>query len=254
MKKTIVSLLYVVIVVAIVFFVWQSQKQGADSSLQQEQGIEQNAAASEQEFNNSGRAKAIEDEADLWMFYEDESAGFSIKYPHDVVFDEDHDDSVLRLIVRSEPIETLEYTIGFDRETALKNREALLRGEYGPGVDWPLDASKNVISVGPYNAQEFMVLARFEVCDVTLERTLYLLTDTHQVRVIVGGPEKAIQQGMPQYFKTDPDNCGAETIWDLEKRGQFYGDLVNGDGSEEAQRWFDVFDQIIGTIEFDRAE
>ena len=46
-------------------------------------GCTQPISDEEKEFNASGRAKAIEDETDLWMFHEDEKAGFSIKYPSD---------------------------------------------------------------------------------------------------------------------------------------------------------------------------
>jgi len=39
-------------------------------------------------------------------------------------------------------------------------------------------------------------------------------------------------------------------IWNFDKQAQFYQDLSQGKGSVVVQEWFDLFDEIISTIEF----
>lgn len=197
----------------------------------------------EQEFNNSGQAKAILSETDMWMFYQDEAAGFSIKYPS-----EDN------LVIESKKIQDLEGTMGFNKETAESNRESLKQGNYGKNVDWPLSVSKQVVNIGPVNAQKFMVVGRFEVCDVVFERALYFIYNDYQVLVKLSVPKKEIIETMPEYFTTDSQNCGEEIIWNFEKQESFYQALENSTGSETANNWFKLFDQIVGTIEFDNQQ
>ena len=84
----------------------------------------------EQEFNDSGRAKAIENETDLWKFYNYDKEGFSIKYP-----------SELSLNIKTTQIDLLDYP-GFGKQEALKNIEDLNQGNYGDDFDWPLEVSK----------------------------------------------------------------------------------------------------------------
>lgn len=205
----------------------------------------------EQEFNDSGRAKAIEDLTDLWMFYEDENAKFNIKYPHDVAFGKKEDGKQLVLTVKSEPIDTLNDTMGYNAETALKNRAALESGGYGDHVDFALEESQKVKQVGEKNAQDFLVLSRFEVCNVTFERKLYFFNADHQIVITLFADPDAIISTSPEFFTTDTKNCGEEKIWDFEKIPSFYQTLVDGKGSETTQHWFDVFDEIVETIEFD---
>jgi len=202
----------------------------------------------EREFNESGRAKAILDETDLWQVYEDAEAGFTIKYPHSVTLNGDDEDS-LRLRVYSDTIEGLEGTMGFNEETARHNVEKLQLGIYGKNVDFPLGVSMKVQSVGDTNAQKFMTLGRFEVCNVTFERTLYFFHNDHQIVITLAGSTSIIESA-PEYFTTDEENCGAEQIWDFEKQEQFYTDLANNKGSDIAQEWFDTFDAIVDTIAF----
>jgi len=204
----------------------------------------------EQEFLDSGRAKAIEDETDLWMFYEDEEAGFEIKYPHDTAFGDAEEGKTLLLTVKSAPIDTLNDTMGYNAETALKNRAALESGEYGDSVDFALEESQNVRNVGGKNAQNFLVLSRFEVCNVTFERKLYFFNNDHQIVITLFADPEAIISASPEFFTTDPENCAEEKIWDFEKVPSFYQTLADGNGPEVVQHWFDVFDEIADTIEF----
>jgi len=97
----------------------------------------------ELEFNNSGRAKAIEGETDLWQFYEDKDTGFTIKYPHNVSLG--RDDRNLALEIEVIKIDDLDYP-SFDKEEVLEDIESLKEGKYGEkyGHDWALPISEKV--------------------------------------------------------------------------------------------------------------
>ncbi|MFA5080815.1 MAG: hypothetical protein WC472_04325 [Candidatus Paceibacterota bacterium] len=201
----------------------------------------------------SDENEQTKNETDLWNVYEDKNAGFSIKYPADVAFGETGGSSLYKLSVESKKIDLLDGTMGFNKETAIKNLESLKNGNYGENVDWPFEASKNVIKVDTVNAQEFIVFSRFEVCNVTFERKLYFFNNNYQVVVTLTGPKKEIMASLPDYFKIDKDNCGEEKVWNFEKQGQLLADLKKSIGSDVALRWFNVFDQIVGTIKFTKS-
>ncbi len=195
----------------------------------------------EQIFLDSGSAKAIESETDLWNVYENEAAGFSLKYSG--LLGED-------FRVEVTPIEELEGAMGYNLATAQLNEVKLAEGKYGEDVDFPIGVSKKVRSLGEINAQEFMVLGRFEICDVTMERKLYFFANGHQVVVTFVVPREELIAAAPEYFVEDTANCGAELIWDFEKQDEFYNSLVAGEGVEVVQDAFERFDEMVGTIEF----
>ena len=236
MKKIIIMMIIAIVVIltAVGYFIY---KEAFSDKISEE----------EKEFNESGRAKAIESETDLWKIYEDKNADFSIKYSGDVLFGDIKTDE-LHLTVSSEKVDTLEGTMGFNKETALKNMESLGKGEYGENVDWPINESKKVRKISDINAQEFMVLSRFEVCSVVFERKLYFFSNNYQVVITLAGPRDEIINNAPEYFTTNKENCGDEKIWNFDKQGQFFENLEKNAGPEAAQEWFNLFDKIAGTI------
>lgn len=207
--------------------------------------------ADEQEFNNSGRAKAIEDETDLWQYFETEAARFGLKFPHDVSRHEPEDEqSDLVLNIGIEAVEGLEGTMGYDEVTARKNLDLLSKREYGKEVDFPFPLSKKVKNLGSVNAQDFMVFGRFEICDARFERVLYFINNGYQVVINLSAKaDKVIAENMG-YFRTDKKNCGDEMIWDLDKWEEFYSTLPESSEDSLTRRWFEVFDDIVDTIEF----
>ncbi len=212
----------------------------------------------EQVFNMSGRAKAIEQESDLWREYSDDRAGFSLKYPGNVepIWSSAGTQYSLRMMVDVQDTSTFEEfaPLGMDTDTVSKNLVALSNGEYGEGVDVPFNASKRVREVSGIYAQDFMVLARFEVCSVLMERKLYFLHNGQQVIITLYGPQEAILQESPEYFTQDTENCGEEMIWNFNKQEDFYNNLKNGTGARKAQEWYDTFDAIVETLEIDDEE
>jgi hypothetical protein len=205
----------------------------------------------ELEFNNSGQAKAVENETDLWQFYENEQSGFSLKYPYNVSMD--NEEGNLSLTIESIKIGDLDYP-GFDKEEILKDIQSLKDGQYGNEYDWALPVSKKVRSLGSLNGQEFMVLSRFEICDATFERKLLFYHNDSRVIVTLKEDRSSIIDNSPEYFTTNEENCQTEKIWDFDKQDQFYQDLAGNKGFFTAQEWFDTFDKIIDTIEIEDTE
>ncbi len=182
--------------------------------------------------------------------YVNEDLGFSFQYPENISININNN-NVLSLSVKSEKINSLNYPMNYNKETAKLDRISLSQGNYGQGPDWPLDISKKVRNIyGPINAQEFMVLSRFEICDVTFERRLIFYYDDHQVIITLYGNKNNIISENPSYFKFDQINCSNQKIWDSSKQNQFYNDLNNNLLSGNAQNWFNLFDNIIETINF----
>lgn len=207
----------------------------------------------ELEFNKSGRAKAIEGETDLWQFYESEEAGFSLKYPHNVVLD--GKDGNLSLTVEVVKIDDLDYP-SFVKEDVLEDIQSLKDGKYGEkyGHDWPLSISEKVRNLGILNGQDYVVLSRFEICDVTFERRLLFYNNDYRVLITLEEAKSNIVDNLPQYFELNEENCGTEAIWNFDKQDQFYKELAAGKSFFTAQEWFDTFDKIVDTIEIAEVE
>jgi len=239
--KNILIILGIIFVLTIVVFLYKQQ-------LFIENFIFSDKSNEEQEVNNDDQIKETEDEIDSWQLYINDEAGFSIKYPQNAVFQGKlEDDLSFNVLVTN--IDNLGYP-GFGEEEALKNMEFLNNGEYGDEFDWPLESSKKVTKVENKNMQEFMVLGRFEICDVVFERKLILYNNDYQIEITLRGDRDKIVESMPQYFKTDSANCEDDKIWDFDKQNEFYQELFQGKGSVVAQEWFDFFDEMVKTIEF----
>lgn len=206
----------------------------------------------EKAFNESGQAKAIEDETDMWKVYEDKEAGISFSYPLDVKLIDSTvnipDPKEKYIGIRTREIGKVENPMDFSKEDDLKNIEALAQGEYGLNFDFALEPSKKVASVGFLFAQDYVVLSRIEVCNVTLERSLLFYHNNKQIIITSVAPIDTLKSTMPEYFALNKENCGEEKVWDLAKQEAFYQTLENQKGSPEIQSWYNQFGQIIEKI------
>lgn len=135
-------------------------------------------------------------------------------------------------------------------EDEMKNIEALAAGNFGLDIDWPYAPSKKARSVGFLFAQDYLVLSRFEVCNVTLERKLLFYHNNQQITITLYAPASKLKASMSDYFAVDTVNCGNEKIWDFNKQGNFYNQLTAGTASPEIQQWYKDFDQITDSIIF----
>jgi len=196
----------------------------------------------------------IEDENGPWNLLNNPEVGFYLQYPSDVIllsgdeYKQDQEKTYLKVDLK--PIGEKINPMDLGPEAEVKNIEALSNGEFGLESDWPLVLSEKVKSVGFLFAQDFMVLGRFEVCDVTLERKLLFYFNNNQITITLFGPVDKLRETMSEYFTNNPENCQEEKIWDFDKQDAFYQTLVNGNGSEEIQKFYDLFDQMAETIVF----
>jgi len=232
-------------------------KKGQGDTPKQENQTEQvqpDLSKEEEEFNNSGQAKAIINESDLWMVYENENAGFELKYPHNVSMEKEEGKMFLSVNIMDIDEMEEEAPLGFGKKMALANQKSLEDKEYGKSVDFQLENSKKVRELSLTNAQEFMVLTRFEVCDVAFERKLYFFNNNQQVVITLKTDKENILKEMPEYFKLNKENCGEEQIWNFDLQETFYNNLVNEVGSKTALEWFKTFDEIVDTIKFEGEE
>lgn len=221
-----------------------------------------NVNDSEKETNqnvNQISESETEDASD-WETYNEGT--FSLKYPSEVVIAEHYlNPNRLTMTINKRWVQELNFPLGYDKETAEKDIQALKEGSFGQHMAFSLEESEKVIEIDGTTAKSFMVLGRFEVCDVTFERTVIFyigegeyLSNYHQIVITLSGPEGVIINSMENYFTTNEANCGDEKIWDLDDestREKFYETLVAGDGSEIAQNWYGTFDKILETIELD---
>jgi hypothetical protein len=222
---------------------------GNNQLAQNEENINGNNKYSEDDFINQGSAKAILDETDLWTFHEDKNTGFNLKYPHDITFNDKNNKNGINLLVEVDKIDSLESTMGYNKETALKNKKSLSDGNFGESVDFPQNVSKKISLVDGVSAQDFLVLSRFEVCNVTFERKLYFFVEDFQVLITLSGPTEGFVDALDDYLAIDTVNCGNQKIWTNDSQNKFYEDLKSVSAPESVQYWYDVFDKIIKTID-----
>lgn len=205
-------------------------------------------------FNESGRAKAIEDETDLWAVYENDVLDIEFKYPMSLTlleadeYNMNSDQSYIKVEITDPDGEGEDEPLMLSSDEMEETMEALEDGKFGLEQDFPIQSSKKVKALGSQNAQDFMVLSRFEVCDVTLERKFAFYQYGQEVVITIFASKDELQSTMPDYFTVDYDNCGDDSIWDHAKQDEFYTALENGDGSNEIQYWFDSIDQMMDTI------
>ncbi len=191
---------------------------------------------------------------DNWKTYNNPDIGFSFKYPANIRFlkeneyKEDSEKAYIKLEIKD--IGKVEDPMDFNMEDAMKNIQALSSGEFGLEHDFPFTPSKTVKTVGFLFAQDFLVLTRFEICDVTLERKLLFYFNNKQILLTLYAPVELLLETMPAYFTTDTNNCGDDLIWNQEKQTDFYNNLKAGNASPVIQKWFNQFDEISETIIF----
>ena len=174
---------------------------------------------------------------DGWQRFENKEAGVAVSYPQDANID-----------IRINRIEGLADTMGFNEQTAKLNRYALSKQSFGEPVDFSLESSQSVVPIGSGFAQDATVLRRFEVCDITFDRVLYFFHRGHQIVVTLSGPTEEIVKESPAFFKTYYPECADDLMWDDDLMDEFYTTIKLGRGGDQAQLWFDTFEDIVETI------
>lgn len=190
----------------------------------------------------------------VWHEYRNDAVGFSFSYPPNAALVEtvNRQYDGLQVTVDTQDIRALpqDGPLNMDKTTAVANRTALASGQYGSDVDMPYPDSRLVRTVaGRVNAQDFIVLGRFEVCSVTFEHKLYFIHKDTQIIITLYGPVATIESEAPGYFTTNTTNCGSELVWDYSKQSDFYQALIHSTlTSPHAQAWQDTFNQLADTV------
>lgn len=177
-----------------------------------------------------------------WKTYTDPNAGFSLKYPSTVLFNEDSKGATkLALNVATEKLsnipEDLPQLMG--RNDAIAEKDRLAKG-----------TGENIAKIGNLNAQESTVLSQFEVCSVLFTRRLTFYPGEYRVILTLSAPKDAVIAAMPEFFTTDKANCGDQKIWDQKNPNNFEKTLINKQGKGIGQEWYDTFGAIVKTITF----
>jgi hypothetical protein len=211
-------------------------------------------SSQEQEFNESGRAKAIESESDMWPLFEDKNTGFTMNYPMNTVL---VDNSSFTLNSEMPQVRITVLDVGekvnpwdLDKEGDQKNIEDLAGGNFGMSGENAVEASKKVAMVANVFGQDLVVLTRIDMCNVTLERKRLFYFNNKKIEVTGFGSVPKVKELMPEYFTTDKANCGAEKVWEQKKLDGFYSQLVNKKAPAEIQDWYDNFDKMMDTVVF----
>lgn len=186
-----------------------------------------------------------------WKTYTSTDNLFSFVYPSEVNISTVsnflpipfHDNE---LYVREQNMDSLtDGTMNYDKDTAIADQKSLQSGDFGEkALDFAVSASQKVINVGGINAKTFMVLGRFVVGDITLERIVILYKNNKQIILNLKGPTRVFISDSPQYFSY------SNRVSSWINTDAFYRALESHKGPPAAQKWYDDFDQILSTFEF----
>jgi len=234
--------------------------------------------------------KTAADNTKTWKVFKDDKIGFSLKYPSDMAekkvsalqtdsetlglkiqhlllpvaqaagippnrykFESDF----LVLDIQTQKIADMDedrpmFGPTYPKETMVSDMEKLARGEYGQSMSRIPKSEKLVRLFNSVYGKTYATMRQFEICDVQLTRQLVFYKNDYAIGVTLqeGNIEKVKTQ-LPQYFTTNPENCGNSLIWKEGQEIQFYDDLENGTigSTTEAGIWYKTFDQILSSIE-----
>lgn len=177
---------------------------------------------------------------DSWKTYTNNEAGFSLKYPSYITLIDQQDPSKIILTITAEKLSDIpeDLPMFMGRDYALKEK-AQLENKKG----------ETDISLGKLNGVTNVVLSRFEVCSVIMDRRLTFYPNDYKVTLTFSAPIESVMTDMPEFFMKDSENCGNQTVWNRESSENFISTLLNNKGKGIAQIWYNTFEEVVGTIE-----
>ena len=224
----------------------------SETAAENETAAEGKTAAETGSMQNEGKAATV--------FYYDSDGEFVLGYPDsNVTFSTSSwlvaNNESMVLSIRKIKIDNIGgQTLGYDKETAMKDESELADGSFGEDIDFPFEASKKVLQIGDNFVKDFLVFNRFGVCDVTFEREMIFYKNGYQFIVNFKGQADQIKKSMPDYFKVDSENCGQEPVWKLDKLGDFYNSLTGESASQPARQWLDSSESMVKSMDFKSIE
>lgn len=101
---------------------------------------------------------------------------------------------------------------------------------------------------------EYIVFSKYDICNVTFERSTAFENKKHQVLIILTANTNTIMESeeMAGYFKENNQNCGSQKAWDLKKLDGFYNELVAGNACTLAQNWYDTFNSVLELLQINQ--
>ena len=96
-----------------------------------------------------------------------------------------------------------------------------------------------------------ILLRQYEACNISFVRSanFYRKGYSYQIRLSASNMADQIIRTMPEYFGTDPDNCGDMNVW--KDQNGFIQKLKTHSGKEPAQSWYDSFNLMIDSMQWE---
>lgn len=216
----------------------------SDSSGVQDEVTEQSLDTDEDIQTENGKS-VVKPENNI-MFHNNE-ANFAFIYPQEYLTISSYPDwsgdyGDLSLNVSINAVENLK---GPEKEAAISERDTLEAGDFGPDTDFSFEPSRNVIKISDTFVKEFLVFARYDICDVAFDWKARFYNNDYQIQITLSADREKMIESMDEYFTYDEVNCLDQKVWDFDKQDEFYNKLTNSQLTDPASEWFDTFDFIM---------
>lgn len=181
-----------------------------------------------------------------WDTYTSE-LGFTLKYPQEVEFYPSNKEKSL-LVVKVLDLDTLTATstIGEEWEKLANDIE---KGEEGDNWGVVLENSRKISKIGDTYVRKGVVFSSDESCDVIFEKEVIFAIGRKLVTISLLGNKDAIIKENIDYFRDNIEACPDNKVWHFERQSEFYQKLEQNELAGSAKIWFDLFDEIIDTLE-----
>jgi len=206
------------------------------------QGLEADETSSDMDENGESIDKPSND----IMFYNSE-VNFAFIYPQEnlTISSYPYWSGDYRDLSLSVSINAIEDLKGSEQEAAVSERDALEVGDFTQDIGFSFEPSRKVTNISDTFVKEFLVLGRYDICDVAFDWEACFYNNGYQVQIALSADTDEIIESMDQYFIYDEANCSDQKVWDLYKQDDFYDKLTAGQASGPASEWFDAFDSIM---------
>lgn len=181
-----------------------------------------------------------------WNIYRNE-LGFSLKYPQEVEINTNNKEKN-RLVIKIVDLDTLNAT-STEGEDWEKLANDIKKGEEGDNWGLVLENSREIAKIGENYVRKGVIFSNDESCDVVFEKDVIFALDRKLVTISLLGKNDAIIKENIEYFRDNVETCPDNKVWRFERQSEFYQKLKENELAGSAKVWFDLFDEIIETLE-----
>jgi len=162
------------------------------------------------------------------MFYSP-AADFAFVYPQD------------RLAISSNPyLKTSLDRLFLSVDIAMPGEDAI-----PPDFDFSYAPSVKKQNRSGTATTEYIIFSKYGPCDVTFDRSIMFENRQNQVLITLAASSDEIAGSCSKYFTADEKNCGAsKKVWDIQKMGEFYNELILAKACGPAMDWYATFDEV----------